>query len=146
MGETDIEKLFDIYYEALLIAKKYDLPYRFKIDEGTYETAIEFIDEKTFHPPISLTWSTKPVIFCPDLLDYHHKIIIEYEEEVGELQKGAKLATKGHNREGDIDNKRDEKRNQYYNQAGFSVLRIWKSDDLWRDKLKTFLFNFIAIQ
>lgn len=146
MGNVDLEKLFDIYYEALYIAKKYNLPYHFKIDEGTYETALEFIEDKSYHPPISTTWKPKPVIFCPDLLDYYHKIIIEYEEEVGEPQLGAKLATKGHNREGDFDTKRDEKRNRYYNLAGFSVLRIWKSDNFWRDKLKTFLCDLSSLQ
>lgn len=146
MGHVDLEKLFDIYYESLLIAKKYNLPYRFTVDEGTYETAIEFIEDKSFHPPISFTWKTKPVIFCPDLLDYYHKIIIEYEEEVGEPKRGAKLAAKGHNREGDLDNKRDEKRNDYYKQAGFSILRIWKSDESWRSKLKAFLCDFDTVQ
>lgn len=144
MGHVDLEKLFDIYYEILTITKKYNLPCHFTVDEGTYETAIEFIEDKSFHPPISLTWDTKPVIFCPDLLDYQHKIIIEFEEEVGEPKRGAKLATKGHNREGDLDNKRDQRRNEHYNHGGFSILRIWKSDKLWRSKLKDYLLDFFS--
>ena len=39
------------------------------------------------------------------MLDYHNKIIIEYEEEVGERRSGAKLAKKGHHREDDMDTK-----------------------------------------
>ena len=141
MGEVDLEKLFDVYQETLHIAKKFNLPYRFKIDEGTYETAIEFVDNKPHHPPISSNWQTHPIIFCPDLLDYPHKIIIEYEEEVGEPKSGARLAKKGHHREGDYDTKRDEKRNDFYTQGGFRVLRIWESDEMWQDKLKLFLFD-----
>lgn len=141
MGEIDIEKLFDVYYETLLIVKKYDLPYRFTVDEGTYETAIEFVGDKSFHPPISSDWTTKPIILCPDLLDYYNKIIIEYEEEVGNPKPGAKLARKGHNREGDFNTKRDENRNYFYKKIGFSVFRIWDSDKFWRTKLKDFLLN-----
>jgi len=146
MGQIDLEKLFEVYYEILSVTKKYDLPYRFKIDEGTYETAIEFVENKPHHPPISNDWQTKPIILCPDLLDYSHKIIIEFEEEIGEPKLGAKLAKKGHNREGDFDTKRDERRNNYYNQSGFHVLRIWDSDDSWRIKLKNFLLSLKMVQ
>jgi len=139
LGHIDLEKLFEVYYETVRIIKKYDLPYNFTIDAGTYETAIEFIEDKHHCPPISKNWKCKPVIFCPDLLDYPHKIIIEYEEEVGEPRSGAKLAKKGHNREGDIDTKNDVKRNMYYKIGGFKVLRIWESDNSWRSKLEDFL-------
>ncbi len=146
MGQIDLDKLFNIYYEALFIAKKFNLPYRFKVDEGTYETAIEFINDTAHHPPISQTWQKKPIIFCPDLLDYPHKIIIEYEEEVGDTKLGARLAKKGHNREGDFNSKRDELRNKYYALGGFTVLRIWESDETWRSKLKDFMLNFTPLQ
>ena len=141
MGEIDLEKLFEIYYECLLISKKYNLPYRFKIDEGTYETAIEFIECKPHHPPISKNWKSKPIIFCPDLFDYYNKIIIEYEEEVGKPLAGATLAKKGHSSEGDFDTKRDERRNKYYKDGGFRVLRLWESDKSWRKTLKNFLMS-----
>jgi len=145
MGQVDLENLFEIYYETLLITKKHKLPYCFKVDEGTYETAIEFVENKSHHPPISQNWKTNPIIFCPDLLDYYHKIIIEFEEEVGKPRSGAKLAKKGHNREGDFDTKRDERRNTYYDEGGFHVLRIWKSDDSWRIKLKSFLLSLKTV-
>ena len=114
----------------------------FTIDHGTYETAIEFVGLKSFHPPISENWDGEPNIFCPDLLDWHNKIIIEYEEEVGERRRGAFLAKKGHNREGDMDNKRDTRREKFYMHRGFHILRIWESDKLWEEKLEAFLIKF----
>lgn len=141
MGEVDLENLFKIYYEIRAIKKKHNLDFFFKLDHGKYETAIEFVGEKNYHPPISKNWDNNPTIFCPDLLDYNNKIIIEFEEEVGEPRPGAKLAKKGHNREGDQANKRDSRRNMYYEQAGFRIFQIWKSDKNWRPKLEKFLIN-----
>jgi hypothetical protein len=141
MGEVDLENLFKIYYEINAIKKKHKLNFFFKIDHGSYETAIEFVGINHFHPPISQDWSKDPTIFCPDLLDYNNKIIIEFEEEVGEPRSGAKLAKKGHNREGDPTNKRDSRRNRYYKQAGFRLFQTWKSDPDWRPKLEKFLLD-----
>lgn len=50
MGEIDIEHLMKIYRECVSLCKKYDLPYSFRVDHGTYETAIEFIGSKSYHP------------------------------------------------------------------------------------------------
>jgi len=142
MGQVDIENLFRIYDEANSIIKKHSLLMRFTIDHGTYETAIEFVGKRSFHPPLSKNWDTNPDIFCPDLLDYHNKIIIEYEEEVGNPKSGAKLAKKGHNGEGDIDNKRDSRRNEHFINCDFKLLRIWESDDCWKEKLENFLLKW----
>ena len=139
MGLADIDSLFRVYNHVQEIIKKHELSYSFKIDSGTYETAIEFIEEKPYHPPISNGWSTKPIIFCPDLLDWYNKIIIEYEEEVGDRRSGAYLAKKGHHREGDMDNKRDTRRGIFYKHRGFHILRIWESDKAWMEKLENFL-------
>ena len=117
------------------------MSYNFQVDDGDWETVIEFIGEKSYHPPISVDWSNKPDIFCPDLLDYEHKIIIEYEEEIGNKRPGAKLAKKGHNRLGDIANKRDTHRNRFYNDGGFNYLQIWENEVNWQEKLKSFLLN-----
>lgn len=141
MGEVDIQDLFRIYYEIKTIKKKHNLDFNFKIDHGCYETAIEFVGVNHFHPPISTDWSENPTIFCPDLLDYENKLIIEFEEEVGEPRPGAKLAKKGHHRAGDQANKRDSRRNRHYKQGGFRVLQIWKSDLNWRPKLEKFLLD-----
>ena len=139
MGEIDIEHLMKIYRECVSLCKEYDLSYSFRVDHGTYETAIEFIGSKSYHPPISENWNQNPDIFCPDLLDYYNKIIIEYEEEVGGRRLGAKLARKGHHREGDMDTKRDFRRNLYYKDGKFRVLRIYDSDKLWQKKIADFL-------
>jgi len=139
LGEADIESLFRVYKQVNEIIKNNELQLSFKIDHGTYETAIEFVGEKSFHPPISENWDSQPDIFCPDLLDWHNKIIIEYEEEVGERRSGAFLAKKGHHREGDMDNKRDTRREKFYKHRGFHLLRIWESDESWREKLEKFL-------
>ena len=141
MGEIDIENLMKIYRECVSLCKEHQFPFTFQVDHGTYETAIEFIGSKSYHPPISKNWNQTPDIFCPDLLDYYNKIIIEYEEEVGKRQTGAKLARKGHHREGDMDTKRDVRRNLYYNNGKFRVLRIYESDILWQKKLANFLMK-----
>lgn len=141
MGEIDIEKLMKVYSECLLLCKKYDLPFQFTVDHGTFETAIEFIGSTSYHPPLSKNWKDNPIIFCPDLLDYSNKIIIEYDEEIGNRRAGAKLAKKGHNREGDVDTKRDHRRTLYYRDGKFRVLRIYESDVMWSKKLTEFLLS-----
>ncbi len=146
MGHIDIKNLFEIYYEVNKIKKKHNLNFHFKIDEGDYETAIEFIENKTYHPPISKDWSNHPDIFCPDLLDYENKIIIEYEEEIGNPKPGAKLAKKGHNREGDMPNKRDSRRKWFYDNANFTCFQIWESDEGWRLKLERLLITHKYVQ
>ena len=143
MGEVDYENLHKIYRKCIDFCKENDLPYSFKVDNGDFETAIEFYydDEKwqTYHPPVSKDWSTHPVIFCPDILDYTHKIIVEWEEEHGNRKNGAKLAKKGHSHQGDFDTKRDTRRTEYYNWGNFRVLRLWESDMDWESKLGEFL-------
>ena len=141
VGLVDINSLFRVYNHVQEIIKKHELSYSFKVDTGSYETAIEFIEEKPYHPPISHDWSSKPIIFCPDLLDWYNKIIIEYEEEVGNRRSGDYLAKKGHHREGDMDTKQDSRRNKYYKSGGFRVLRIWDSEQNWKKKLENFLLR-----
>lgn len=150
MGIIDIEHLIRINRKIQEIVKQHKLPFKFETDKGTYETAIEFyfLGEakfppywEMFHPPRSLNWKTNPNILCPDLLDWHHKLVIEYEEEIGPPLPGAKLAKKGHQREGDIDNKRDKRRNDFYEHAHIHMLRIWESDKNWEEKLEQFLLN-----
>jgi len=142
MGQQDIAALFVIKEEIKKINKKNNLHNTFKVDLGNYETALEFVGSMVFHPPISKDWSTNPVILCPDLLDYQNKLIIEYEEEVGNRRTGARLAKKGHNREGDEDNSRDARRNKFYKRGGFHVVRLWESDKNWEETLENFLKLF----
>jgi len=146
MGHKDLVSLHKIYERIKIISKENNLSYNFRVDDGSWETAIEFIGEKSYHPPLSADWSNNPQIFCPDLLDYENKIIIEYEEEVGNPRSGAKLARKGHNREGDIPNKRDSKRNVFYADGNFTLFQIWDSDEDWAQKLEKFLITHTNIQ
>ena len=143
MGNQDIAALFAIKTQIKEISEKHTLSFAFKVDLGNYETAIEFVGDALFHPPLSKDWSTNPIILCPDLLDYHKKLIIEYEEEVGPKRTGTTLAKKGHHREGDYDNKRDARRNKFYSRGGFHVLRLWESDKDWKEKLENFLLSYV---
>ena len=88
MGLVDIHSLFRIYEQIKKITKLNNLEFSFKVDHGTYETAIEFVGVLSFHPPISENWDSDPKIFCPDLLDWHNKIIVEYEKSYPAVHYG----------------------------------------------------------
>lgn len=136
----------DINEEIKKICKQHNLPYRFKIDHGNFETAIEFWAMGYFHPPKSKDWEEarkeQREIKCPDLLDYENKLIIEYEEESKPGKSSGKMGKKGHWEE----NKRDENRDYLYRIGGFKVLKLWESeykDDTWKVKLEEFLREII---
>ena len=94
MGNQDLERLYPVYRACVDFSKLADLPYSFKEDSGNYETAIQFKEEHFAHPPWSEDWQTNPEILCPDILEYEHKIIIEFEEETGNRKSGAHYAKK----------------------------------------------------
>lgn len=135
MGVGDYENLYKIYVETKKIIKKHKLRFNFKIDNGSFETAIQFKDEKHFHPPIAKNWDSNPLILCPDLLDYTNKIIIEYDEEPKPGKQAGKLGKKGHVEE----SKRDMKRDSLYKINNFNFLKIWESEQDWKLKLEIFL-------
>lgn len=128
MGETDIAILIDINRKIIQFCKDNDLPFIFKTDDGTFETAIEFCQNRIYHPPISNSWDEcKEMgneIKCPDLLDYEHKLIIEYEEEPKPGKKGGKLGKKGHTEESD----RDTTRDSLYEIGKFKLFKLWETD------------------
>lgn len=148
MGKVDYENLHIIYRKCVEFCKNHNLPFSFKIDSGDFETAIQFkeIDINVIHhthPPSSKNWETNPEIKCPDLLDYHYKIIIEFEEEGCKKRPGAYLATKGHGYEGDISTVRDTERNRFYKLSKFRFLRFYETDlkeENW-NKLYSFLLE-----
>ena len=142
MGEIDYEKLHKIYRECVEYCKKEKLPYQFKIDSGKWETAIEFTAIGYDHPPKSKSWEESKKqgneIKCPDILEFEHRLIIEYEEEPKPGKRGGKLGKKGHTSESDT----DEHRDQLYRIAGFKLLKIWESEYLsnsYKEKLYKFL-------
>jgi len=142
MGEADIENLHKIYCECVHYCKQNKLPYQFKVDSGSWETAIEFTAIGYHHPPKSKSWEESKQqgneIKCPDILDFEHRLIIEFEEEPKPGKKMGKLGKKGHVEE----SKRDEHRDQLYRIAGFKLLKIWESEyksEEWTKKLHTFL-------
>ncbi len=145
MGESDIESLHKIYEQIKLDCKEYNLPYHFKVDDGSFETAIEFTAIGYHHPPKSKSWDESKKndneIKCPDLLDYTHKIIIELEEESKPGHKMGKLGKKGHTPESEKDSHRD----YLYRISGIELLKIWESDfidsNAWKSQLSEFLIK-----
>lgn len=142
MGEVDYGDLHKIYRKCVDYCIQENLPYKFKVDSGKWETAIEFWALGYFHPPQSKSWeeckSKGNEIKCPDLLDYHNKLIIELEEEPQPGHKGGKLGKKGHTAESN----KDEHRDPLYRLAGFKLLKIWETDfknGSWTNLLESFL-------
>lgn len=140
MGIIDNDVLQDINQYIKSLQTKY----RFKTDDGSFETAIEFWKIGYWHPPRSKDWKEIKEkgneLLCPDLLDYENKLVIEYEEEPKPGKRGGKLGKKGHVEESN----RDEHRDQLYRIAGFKLLKIWETEyksKEWKQKLQKFLFN-----
>jgi len=146
MGVKDIVPLHQVYKKLLELEKNNNWGFSFKVDEGTFETAVVFNEEINIYrrPEFHETWESikyPESLICPDILDYEHKIILEYEEEGGKKRSGAHLATKGHGREGDIPTKRDSKRNLFYANNNFRFCRIWESQ---LKSMESKLFHFLA--
>lgn len=157
MGIKDLVPLHAIYDEIKSLEKEFKWGFDFKVDNGSFETAIEFRDAwknhqeeyiQCWHPPMSRSWDeakeSGTVIRCPDLLDWHHKLIIEYEEAPGPRRSGAKLAKKGHGLEGDLTNDRDKWRDTYYRLTGFTILKIYQlnyEDDSYKFIIKDWLLK-----
>ena len=82
LGEVDIWVLNKIYQKCNKLEKEFNWGFEFDEDSGDFETAIE-IDEKTkkARRPTVTTWGEIENLFVPDIMDFHNKIIIEYEEE-----------------------------------------------------------------
>jgi len=151
LGHKDTVALHAIYEKAWKWCKLHKHPYSFKVDNGDYETAIQFKETDIdvihhAHPPYSEDWETNPEIKCPDILDYHNKIIIEYEEEGHKIRSGAYLPTKGHGREGDEVNATDTERDRLYKLCKFRFLKFYEQDlkeENW-DKLYSFILDCVV--
>ena len=144
MGTADLMRIFPIVQEARRLEKKYNWGYEFHWDQGTFETAIVFKENGTWERPTFIqSWAEVRAknldLFCPDIIDFQKKIIIEFEEESLPM-KGPKIRKKGHWEE----SKRDSRRDKFYKKGKFSVLKIWESeyqsaDNEWGRKLDSFL-------
>lgn len=147
MGLQDLDRINPVYRACTDFCKLAEIPFSFKEDLGTYETIIAINEQGDWYIPdnTSTDWdSVNGKVFCPDIIDYSNRIIIEFEEESGPKKPGAKLARKGHGHQGDYSTKRDQKRNDAYEAAGFTVYRLWEStfkNENWRVKLFEFLIN-----
>lgn len=125
--------LYPIYAECKRLNDEFNFGFHFTWDQGSYETRIDINEDGNCFlgngklPLIGYTMK------CPDILDFHNKIIIEFEEEC-KPDKGARKR-KGHF---DIGTK-DTQRDTLYNKAKFDVLKIWQSDKEWKKTLKKFL-------
>lgn len=154
MGEQDIGRLMEVYKYLVDFCKDHQYNYHFTVDEGNYETVIEFvpivhsqtfklIEYQTLHPPISCSWrelrSNDHFILVPDILDFDNKTIIEFEEETGNRRPGAKLAKKGHGHPGDLPTKRDKEKYELYDIAKFRYYRLWESNQNWKKDLGAFI-------
>lgn len=150
MGHADYHNLNPIYTMANGISKLLSLPFSFRVDSQNFETGIIFdLETGNARQPTnadSFDNLTYPeIMIVPDICDYDNKIIIEYEEETGKRKSGASLAKKGHGHEGDLDKKKDGRRNDCYDKAGFRLLRLWEStfkkSDVWKIVVTEFLID-----
>ena len=142
MGVVDYESLHKIYRTCVDYCKQEKFPFHFKVDSGRYETAIEFWAMGYYHPPRSKSWEEVKKqgneIKCPDILEYEHRILLEFEEEPQPGKKMGRLGKKGHIAE----SKHDSHRDMLYRIAGFRVLKIWENE-LKSNKYKTKLYQFL---
>ena len=129
MGNKDYPNLSKIYRFATDYCKLADLQFHFDVDSGHYETGIVFnLETGSCRRRIEQeSWDDvryPEIMIVPDVCDFTNKIVLEYEEETGNRKSGDKMAKKGHGHEGDEDGKKDSRRNECYERAGFTVLRI----------------------
>jgi len=153
MGIKDLVSLYRIVKYARELENKYNWGYNFKWDQGSFETAILIHNEKQNmwqRPESNQTWKDIPTsfaLFCPDIVDFDKKIIIEYDETPGKPRSGARLAKKGHDPDG-MD-WRTEQRNLAYTRAGFNIKIILDTmeESKWKEELKKFLIkNYVKTQ
>lgn len=143
MGIKDLVPLNNLVNVCRQLEREYNWGFVFAWDQGTYETAIGISEEGHLEKPLTDTnwdrYKSRWRLFCPDILDYSNRIIIEFEESPGKPRSGARLAKKGHDPDG-MD-KRTSNRDLYYELAKFRVLKIFdfEDDKTVKKKIKQFL-------
>lgn len=134
MGHKDLNKLHRIYRYIQQLNKEKNWNFIFRVDNGSYETRIDC--HESGH--VVLGNGQLPLIGyemnCPDLLDWNHGIIIEFEEEA--RSNTGFMKAKKHKGHTEYTNTKDTKRDSHYKK--FILLKIWESDiksSLWKRKI-----------
>lgn len=143
MGIKDLVQLYEVVKICRSLEKEHNWGYQFTWDQGTFETAIIIHNNDGLWKAGRLVegWENMEIdtsMFCPDIIDFNKRIIIEYDETPGKPRKGARLAKKGHDPDG-MDY-RTARRNEAYARAGFEVCIIHDidSEKTKKSKLKAF--------
>ena len=141
MGYKDSDSLHKIYEYIKELSNKKGLLCNFHVDDGEFETRIDVTFGGKWYRGNGKMPENGYRMFCPDLIDYDNKLIIEYEEE-SKSNTGFFKAKKrkGHS---DYTNTRDAQRDAFYVISGFKLLKIWdyelKKDIIWKLKLFEYL-------
>src|SRR5689334_991495 len=120
MGERDLTKLEIINSEIQRLNKLYDWHFYFRVDTGNKENAIQIEEKGTFHIP---TMESLGKILIPDLIDFSHRLIIEFEEEA-EPNTGYCSAKRRKGHFPELLNIKDEECDKYYKLIKFDLLKI----------------------
>jgi len=153
MGHRDLLRIFPVVKYIRELEKKHNWGYVFRWDQGNKETwiGIDKQDGKIIYGYQAEDMNREKLFkqyktFVPDIIDYEMKTIIEFEETPGKPRKGARLAKKGHDPDGN--DKRTTIRDFYYEMAGFELFKVfdYQIEEEWKLLLKKFLIETFLIR
>jgi len=123
MGVKDLHRISPIF----LFLQKYYPEYKWKIDTGNKETAVQILDNKTgtLYCPPGFRGSTINKIFVPDIYSSIEKIAIEFQEQPKKKKHRGRLSKKGHTEFSDYN------KDVYYKHGGIRQIKIWDDDHYW---------------
>lgn len=141
MGFKDFDRLSPIFTYTMKINKDENLGFKFDLDSGHHETAIQIYENgMVIRPPMQNAMIFNKILE-PDIMDYRNKIIIEFEEEA-KPSTGFFHARLRHGHFPELLNQRDEERDKFYTKVAnppFRLLKIWQSNKNWKEDLSVFL-------
>ena len=76
-------------------------------------------------------------LFVPDIMCYHAKVIIEYQEQPHARKHRGRYKKKGHTEFS------DETKDAFYTMAGFRQVKIWDDDPTWQITLDKALVKLL---
>ena len=135
MGIQDLERIYPLYRYLTDCYSKF----RWEIDSGQMETVIAIQPDGKFWRP-KVLGDAEPEycrIFVPDIMCYHAKIIIEYQEQPHPRKHRGRYKKKGHTELS------DETKDSFYTYAGFRQIKIWDDDPHWKITLDTALVKLL---